>query len=221
MVCVSIGDVTVDDCLKILKNVEFAEIRMDRMEITKKDVKRIFSAHKKLIATFKEGYAPQEKREDLLIEAIEQGAAYVDVDLSSPKDFFLRINKKAKEKGTKLIVSYHNFKRTESLPELIEIVSSCLSIGDYGKISCMVKEDEDNLNLLKLLKIPEFKGKVIVTGMGEKGKITRILSPILGSPFTFACYKKGKEMAEGQVQMDTLLEIFSLLLEVKGCDSMQ
>ncbi|MEM3484509.1 MAG: type I 3-dehydroquinate dehydratase [Candidatus Methanomethyliaceae archaeon] len=221
MVCVSIGDVTVDDCLRILEEVEFAEIRMDRLEIKKKDVKRIFSAHKNLVATFKEGHAPQKKREDFLIEAIEQGAAYVDVDLNSPKNFFLRVSRKAREKGTKLIVSYHNFERTDSLPELIEIASLCLSTGDYGKISCMVNEDEDNLSLLKLLKIPEFKGKIIVIGMGEKGKITRILSPILGSPFTFACYKKGKEMAEGQVQMDTLSEMLSLLLEAKGCGSTQ
>ncbi|MCX7857805.1 MAG: type I 3-dehydroquinate dehydratase [Deltaproteobacteria bacterium] len=217
MVCVSIGDVSIEECLEVLDKVEFAEIRMDRMKIEREDVRKIFSSHKNLIATFREGEIPEQKREELLIEAIDHGASYVDVDIQSPFEFIYRVRKKAKEKGSKLIVSYHDFEKTEPFSELRRILSTCLSIGDYGKISCKVRKDEDNLNLLRLLKLPEFKGRVIVTGMGEKGKITRILSVVLGSPFTFASYREGKETAEGQIEKYVLEEILALLFEGREC----
>jgi len=211
---VSIGDVSLEECLTILKEVDFAEIRLDRMEITKEGVEKIFSSHKNLIATFKDGKVPERTRIEFLIEAVEKGASYVDVDLNSREDFLSAITKRVREKGGKLIVSYHNFEGTDEFSVLKKVAYMCLSLGDYGKISCMVNEDEDNLTLLNLLKLKEFKGRLIVTGMGEKGKITRILSPILGSPFTFACYRKGKEMAYGQIEAGTLSKMISLVQEL-------
>jgi 3-dehydroquinate dehydratase-1 len=213
MVCVSIGDVSLEECLAILKEVDFAEIRLDRIKIPKEAVGKIFSSHKNLIATFKDGNVPETIREEFLIEAVENGASYVDVDLNSREGFVSAISQRAREKGIKLIVSYHNFEGTDEFALLKKVAHMCLSLGDYGKISCMVNEDEDNLTLLNLVKLREFKGRLIVTGMGEKGKITRILSPILGSPFTFACYRKGKEMASGQIEARILSKMISLLQE--------
>ncbi|MCS7281674.1 MAG: type I 3-dehydroquinate dehydratase [Desulfobacterota bacterium] len=213
MVCVSIGCVSVDECLKILKNVEFAEIRIDRMGIGIEEVRKIFSSHTNLIATCRDPSIPHEKRKELLIEALESGASYVDVDIFTPTQSLLRIQKKAKEKGSKVIVSYHDFEKTGSFSELKGILEMCLSFGDYGKISCMVRKDEDNLNLLRLLKVPEFKNRTIVTGMGEKGKLTRVLSLLLGSPFTFASYEEGKETAEGQIERTVIKGIMELFFE--------
>ena len=49
--------------------------------------------------------------------------------------------------------------------------------------------------------------------MGNKGRITRIAAPLLGSPFTFASLSKGKETAEGQIEKDILEQMMRLLTD--------
>ena len=49
--------------------------------------------------------------------------------------------------------------------------------------------------------------------MGNKGRITRVAAPLLGSPFTFASLSKGKETAEGQIEKDTLEQMMRLLTD--------
>ena len=66
---------------------------------------------------------------------------------------------------------------------------------------------EEDIKILEKI----FNKKIIVIGMGEKGKITRIVAPLLGSPFTYASLKEGKETAEGQISVDRLKELMRLL----------
>jgi len=49
--------------------------------------------------------------------------------------------------------------------------------------------------------------------MGRKGRLTRILAPLLGCPFTYASIDGGKETAEGQIDAASLRRI---LLEFRG-----
>jgi 3-dehydroquinate dehydratase I len=68
----------------------------------------------------------------------------------------------------------------------------------------------DNLTLLKLIK--QFPDTDIVAfAMGEAGKISRILSPLAGGYFTYACLNAGKESADGQMTVRELLEIYNCL----------
>ena len=54
---------------------------------------------------------------------------------------------------------------------------------------------------------------MIALGMGKKGKITRLAAPLLGAPFTYASPAAGSETGPGQLEMDTLIKIYSLLSE--------
>jgi 3-dehydroquinate dehydratase-1 len=65
----------------------------------------------------------------------------------------------------------------------------------------MVLNDADNARLLGLL---DDARKIVVVGMGELGRITRIAASLLGSPFTFASQGLGKETARGQIDHETL-----------------
>ena len=69
----------------------------------------------------------------------------------------------------------------------------------------MVNNDEDNINLSKLL--INRKTEMIVLGMGTKGKITRIITPFLGGYLTFASVGKNKS-ASGQYSLSELKTIF-------------
>ena len=52
MICVSIAEPTVDECIKALHNIKFAEIRMDIIrDISTEGIDKIFSLPAKLVAT--------------------------------------------------------------------------------------------------------------------------------------------------------------------------
>jgi 3-dehydroquinate dehydratase type I len=203
MICVSLAEESTAACLEALKNVAFAEIRLDLMDLlSMDDVRRIFSRHPKLIATCRAGKLTDIERKAILIEAISAGAAYVDVELDAPQDYRKEIIGHAKSNGCKVIISFHNHEETPNHKELEHIEAECFRAGgDIAKIACMVHSDKDNQRLLTVL---GGRSKTVVIGMGEKGKMTRVVAPLLGNPFTFASLSKGKETAEGQMDKQTL-----------------
>ncbi len=202
MICVSIADETPADCLATLKNYPFAEVRMDRMRLTAKDVRMIFSRHRNLIATCAPGVFPDGHRKMLLLEAIGSGAAFVDVEIDAPTRYREEVVGCAKSRGCAVIVSFHDRQKTPGREELAATVSACFTLGaDIAKVACMVRTRADNARLLGLL---DDARKIVVVGMGEMGRITRIAAPLLGSPFSFACPARGRETGDGQIDHETL-----------------
>jgi len=210
MICVSIAEKTPEETLKALKDIDFAEIRIDRIEKPQiPGIKKIFSQHPRLIATCRPGTISDQKRQTLLTTAISAGAAYVDIGLGTDKGIKKVILEKARSAGCKVIVSYHNFKTTPEETKLRDIIEECFVSGaDIAKIACMVHSDHENIILLGLLLDSR---PLVVIGMGEKGKVTRIAAPILGSPFTYASLSSGRETAEGQLDKINLEKIFQII----------
>jgi 3-dehydroquinate dehydratase-1 len=210
MICVSIAEKTPEENIKALKDIDFAEIRIDRMERPQiPGIKKIFSQHTRLIASCRPGTISDQKRQTLLTTAISAGAAYVDIGLGTDKRIKKTILEKARSTGCKVIVSYHNFKTTPDETELRDIIEECFVSGaDIAKIACMVHSDRENIILLGLLLDSR---PLVVIGMGEKGKVTRIAAPILGSPFTYASLSSGRETAAGQLDKINLEKIFQII----------
>ena len=86
--------------------------------------------------------------------------------------------------------------------------------ADIAKIACKVHSERDNIRLLGLLDREKSGGELVVVGMGEQGRITRIVAPFLGSPFTYASLAEGKETAVGQVSKNKLENIMRLIREI-------
>lgn len=211
MICVSIAERSAGACLKALAGLAFAEIRMDRMNLTVDDVRDVFSAGMDLIATCRPGAFSEDERKRLLVAAIEAGAAYVDIEADSDGSFKREIIEKARSRSCAVIVSFHDYEGTPEREELLSIVSLCFeSGGDMAKIACTVNSGRDNARLLGLL---DSGRDIIVIGMGEKGRITRIVAPLLGSPFTYAAPARGRETADGQLDRETLEKYLKLLSE--------
>lgn len=197
-ICVAVAEPTVEKCMAALKGVNFAEIRIDKIKERPlgEGLMKIFSSPAKLIATCRPNGLGENERKTVLLHAIEAGAAYVDVEVEAGDAYKREIIDAARAKGCKVIVSYHNYEKTPNRAELEQIADWCFESGaDIAKIACMVNSEADNARLLGLL---DTDRSIIVIGMGEKGKITRITAPLLGSPFTFASLSEGKETAEGQ-----------------------
>lgn len=212
MICVSLAEQTAEDCIKALEGIEFAEVRLDRMDVTPADIEKIFSVHSNLIATCRPGRQDRDTRLAFLAAAIQTGAAFVDIEVEADEEFKNAIRKAAREKGCRVIVSYHNYEKTPGQPELVQIVRSCFdSGGDIAKIACKVHADQENVRLLSLL---EEKRPLVVIGLGTRGRVTRLAAPLLGSPFTYASLSPGKETAEGQLEKESLETMLNALKNV-------
>ena len=209
MICVSLAEVTLEDCLRALESLPFAEIRMDLIHLSLDQVAALFSRHKRLIATCRQGELADDERKARLLTAIDSGAAYVDVEVESKRTYRKEIAARAKSCGCEIIVSFHDYEKTPEKSRLETIVSECFHAGaDIAKIACMIRSEKENARLLGLL---DDQRKIIVVGMGPKGSITRVVAPLLGSPFTFASLSKGKETADGQIDRKRLSGLIQAL----------
>ena len=202
MICVSVAETSLKGCVEALRDINLAEIRLDKTGFTIKEIKEVFSLSKDLIATFRPGDVTDGHREECLLTAISAGA---------PTPFKKRIIQAAKKHRCKIIISYHNYEKTPLREELLAILKECfLSGADIAKISCHVNSDLDAARMLSLYEYKTNK-KIIAIGMGEKGKLTRIIAPFLGSPFTYVSLDYGKETADGQLDIKKLKNILEIL----------
>ncbi len=157
----------------------------------------------------------ERERVALLKEAVRLGVDYVDIELSTKealiKELLLTIQ--ANENRTKLIVSSHDFSKTPPDSELKKLFNECLGAGaDIVKIVTYANSVEDNLRVLSL--IPYAKGKnkeIIAFCMGNSGRISRVMAPVLGSHLSFASLERGDESAPGQLTASELKDILRIL----------
>src|SRR3989338_1882550 len=123
---VSIGDCSADECITALQNLELAEIRLDKIKLSASDIKKIFSQPVQLIATCRaDKTRNDEERKNILLSAMDAGAAYVDIEVEANDAYKNEIIKIARQKKCKIIVSYHNYEHTPPQRELEQIIEWC------------------------------------------------------------------------------------------------
>jgi 3-dehydroquinate dehydratase-1 len=202
MICASISEKDLNKCLSILEKVEMAEIRIDLAEFSNEEIKEVFSKGKKLIATCRPGKIKDNERVEMLKIAVESGATYVDIEYEAPMDYKNDLIDFAHKHQCDVIISYHNYDRTPELDELEKIVQSCYAQGaDLAKIATHVNMNRDNSKILSLYKAP---GRLVAIGMGDLGRISRIIAPFLGAEFTYASVDDGSATAPGQISYERL-----------------
>lgn len=212
MICVSVGNVDVRECMERLEGIELAEVRLDTMDVDPVSVRAIFSMPLRLVATCRPGRYGDAERLTLLSKAMEAGTAYVDVETDAAPGFREEIARLASRHNVQMIVSYHNYAETPAEGLLRKMVRGAFSSGAHlAKIACMVNRPIDNLRLLDLLRAKAHTGRLIVVGMGEAGRITRVASVFLGSPFTYACHDDDGPYAPGQMGVRHLKKAMELI----------
>ena len=192
--CVSFGKIQFDDLISELQKEEFAEVRLDLNEFSLSQIKTIFSQKTQLIATFRGNH--QQKKISLL-EAINAGANFVDIDISDNAEFINEMKKMCKKCGCKLLLSYHNLDET---PTNLEPIFHEMEIfdPDFYKIVTHINEKKDILRLFNLYQ--NSNDNLIIFGLGKRGSFSRVTSLFLGAPFTYTFLKKYSPTAEGQIE---------------------
>jgi 3-dehydroquinate dehydratase type I len=203
MICASIANTSYENCLAILEKEDFVEIRIDKLDFTDSQFETIFRHPTNTLATCRIEGMSEETRLNNLRNAINWGADIIDIEIEAEEQYRKKIVNYAKEKGKKVIVSYHNFIDTPSESELNSIMLTCYKLGaDIAKIITTVNNNTDRLKVLSLYK--DTSHKLIAFGMGEQGKLTRALSVVLGAPYTYAAPDGMMAVAPGQISASEL-----------------
>lgn len=212
MICIALAELSFKECLHAVQTHDLVEIRIDLLSLTKEQLTTLCTANKNLIATCRPGKYPDDERKAFLLHAIEAGAAYVDIEMETSDGFKDEVIKAARQKGCQIIISYHDFEKTPPRAELEHIVRWCSEFNpDIIKIACMATSPRDNARLMGLLDTDK---RMLVLGMGEKGKITRVISPLLGSFCTFAPYPTGKITGLGQLSITVMETVMQTLTQL-------
>lgn len=154
------------------------------------------------------GAAGEEERTAVLLQAVELGAAIVDVELASR--YLVRMVKQIKKKAACLI-SHHDLVATPDLTTLMKIVQDEKAAGaDICKVVTTAQRFDDNLTVLQLFKSAPGV-RLVAFAMGSSGITSRVLSPLAGGVFTYASLGGGRESAPGQPEVRHLREMYRLM----------
>lgn len=113
----------------------------------------------------------------------------LDIELSS-KNIIKEVVESAHERGKLAIISYHDLKKTPKVDKLEEIIREAKKSGaDIVKIAVFAKTQNDVLELTKLT-IKNREKNIIVISLGDRGLISRVFFPFLGSLLTYTFIDK-------------------------------
>lgn len=213
MICLSLADISYQQCRDILEPGTLAEIRLDRMALSHAQIRELFSGPGRLIATFRPGKVSEEERRGALLLAATSGAAYVDLEWETDREFRAELMSFCHTGGCRCILSYHNYEETPERQVLLDIIHGCFQAGaEIAKVACMVRTQAETARMLSLYDHPRaVSGGLLALGMGPLGKITRVAAPLLGAPFTFVAPDDGRETAPGQLDRYTMLSVWEKL----------
>lgn len=221
-ICVSIGRrdnlSAVEAAQGVVSLADVIEIRLDCIE--KPSIPVFLSAIRiPLLFTNRPAWeggcyaGSEELRIDLLVEAINGGAAYVDLELQAPSASLSRIRKEGEGTKTRLILSRHDFQKTPPRKELSGWLQGMRDSGaDIGKIVTTAQDYHDVLRVLQLQEeAAAMNFPLIAFCMGRSGMISRLATLELGGYMTYCALDAKEATAPGQITVTDLRAIHSLL----------
>ena len=210
--CVSIGEKNPKKVKSVLKKAlsksDYAEIRFDFLKksdipIVLEDIKENLSRCVCTLRPKSEGglfVGKEDERKSILRLIAEYNPYLLDVEFNTiQKD--KKLATYLKKTKSKLLISWHDFKRTPNESQLRAKFNKMKKFSDVVKIVTVAKSVSDASRLLSLYSVKS-KSKTIAFCMGEQGKFSRILCLHLGSPFTYVSL--GKAIAPGQFSVDEI-----------------
>lgn len=226
---VKIGEVVLGDKPRIVlpvsdcdvKNIPYAKVngvdiieaRIDLFKKTNSDyVIKILNEFKKyklpIIATIRieqEGGSSvlSDNERFYLFKEILQFVDAIDVELAS-KIILAKTIKIAKNYKKTVIISYHNFKLTPSNTYLGGLIGKAKRLGaDIVKLACLA-QNKDDLKRMAQITLNSHNKNIVTISLGDKGKVSRVFFPFIGSLMTYTCLSKS--FAPGQIPLEALHE---------------
>ncbi len=211
MICLTLSSPTLELCQEeIRKNREYidmAELRLDLLDPEEMKRASLFPSMTDVpvILTLRRECdggrctLPERQRRAILVSALDGDFKYVDIEEDIKRN---EVEIKAREKGVKIIRSFHDF---EGMPE--DIYSRIYRLSERGDIAKAAVTPHSVQDLMTLFRIADELKDVpkIIIGMGEWGVPLRILYRKSGSMLTFA---SDREVAPGQLSAKSLKTLY-------------
>ncbi|HRX31652.1 MAG TPA: type I 3-dehydroquinate dehydratase [Tenuifilaceae bacterium] len=205
-ICVSIGINNFDIALEAVGECQMAELRLDLVNFSDDQLRKIYSLNRNIIATFRT--EDEQVMKQTLIKSMDFGAGYIDIDINTSVEVRTILVEYAMQKGAKVILSYHNFSETPETVFLKQTITRMFNDGaDFAKVACMANSKDDSKRVVNLYS--DFSN-LIAFCMGKNGQITRVVAPFLGAPFTYASLR-GVKTAEGQIDAEQLEILLNMM----------
>ncbi len=140
----------------------------------------------------------EENRKQTLLLGDQLNVNWIDIEYRS------NLWKNLKLKHAKLILSYHNFEKTENNIEIL--INNIEKAGaDLTKVAFAANSSEDLRKVCALYN--NNKKPLIAIAMGEFGECSRILPAVKGLPWTYAS-SSNKKTAPGQLNAFSLKNLY-------------
>ena len=202
MICVSLPGPSLNDLKKQLRLAEtvadLVEFRPDLYDTPYlvRDVRE--SCKLPFILTYHSKPGQEEEGVKILQSLLPLGPEYVDLDCSvQVQDWPSEI---------KIIRSHHDFSGTpEDLQSLFDHLTE--KPAALYKMATMAQSTLDALRLLHFAK--NASKPLVVMAMGEKGRCSRILAPVVGCPFVYASLSEELCTAPGQISAEELRRVYN------------
>ena len=143
----------------------------------------------------------EKDRLEILFTALSSQPAFCDIESDVEASFFDAVKKK--HPRVKIIASLHDLEKSLPLEESLFQMEQKPHIEHY-KIATNVQSVNEALKMM--IEAREHK-QLTCIGLGEKGEITRICAPLMGSEFCYAPLPH-QEAVFGQVFIHELLDVY-------------
>ncbi len=205
MICVPIKKSSLNEGLKVLKKSEkiadLTEIWFDEID----DLKN--ADLKKMAAIKRKPLIYKVTKENDLYENILEIIDYIDLDIKTSNSKITNV-KKLNSK-IKVIISFHDFKKTPSISKLKLLAKKAIAKGaDIVKIAAYARDFTDTVKMFEILTQLRKQGKeAICICMGKEGLLTRTAGHLLGNYLMYAPIDKSGSTADGQITVAELKKI--------------
>jgi len=207
--CVAISEADAASALAVAREAlargaECLELRFDAMAELPGDLTPFSQLEVRKIATLREreqggGWeGTTEAKWEFLRRAAKAGFD-IDLELGHPL-----VSRAHLLRPAKVIVSYHDLKKTPSVARIIEVLVECSARSDMAKAAFQVRTVHDLAQLVEAAQLFALtRERFTLIGMGELGMATRVLAHRMGSLLSCAAVSPGKETAPGQLDLET------------------
>ncbi len=198
---------------EITKMADWFELRVDCWDDPYK-LPLPLPADKKIIATCrKDSRWNDSERTRIYRFYLDRGIKYVDLDLIQDELLIKALQPEIERNSAALIASFHDFGKTPELALLEDIYQQGRHLGaTLVKIACLAHNRAD------LERIEAFYDRpgLIIFGMGEAGRASRLESVRHGAPFTYVYLDRMGPTAPGQWSWEEIQTKLSDLQNPKG-----
>lgn len=220
MICVSLTEPTLDGMVAEANRIDcdVVEFRLDCLDdVSSADMSKLAAVEKPKIVTCMPDWEGgrfaglEEDRLKILSDSLDY-TDYMSIELKTETSHRDKLISEAIHRNVKTIVAYHDFSKTpgkEQIEDILRREKHCCA--DVAKVAFMPNDMNDVIRLLQVLVDKPVDISVIALSMGELGRISRVVGPLLGSYLTFASAGGGREAGPGQLTVDEVRTVLSIL----------